>query len=449
MGIYNYFDDIPTVQLNANVFKSAKKIFSCTNEIEYVPVVDNEGNYICHCYEDKHADTYLIHLLNMKSSNSARRLFYGLKFINIYSFNELSFQFYLLCKNSGCKINLFGDLWEYITPLLVEHNNIEAFELYAEGNCGLPINEMGEWKNVFPHNEYVHIEKIYTTLNKNAELYNTPFKSHSEANSIISTLIRTNIPFMASRLGNTESRITQEYLNGRISNYWMSWLYNTSGFYSRNNEIVLEDVNQYAELTIESLKNCDINLCRFENSILLINEISNNNTLNFDWYDLYTHIEQPNFWLGTIRNKKILIVSSINAQIKEQIPKFRLIHNTDYSISCPVVYYDCPETYFKEERHESNWFETFNKIKTDISKIEFDIAIISAGAYGHPLAAYIKMLGKQAINICSGIYVLFGIRNKTQTIIRKISSKYNKYWIFPVKNNNRNYIDIEKGGYWG
>ena len=80
--------------------------------------------------------------------------------------------------------------------------------------------------------------------------------------------------------------------------------------------------------------------------------------------------------------------------------------------------------------------------------IDFDIAIIAAGAYGYPLAAEIKNMGKQSIELCSGIYPVFGIKVKTQLIIRKISSMYNDNWIFPIETPPKNYMNIEKGAYW-
>jgi len=38
-------------------------------------------------------------------------------------------------------------------------------------------------------------------------------------------------------------------------------------------------------------------------------------------------------------------------------------------------------------------------MKNEISEIDFDVAIIGAGAYGLPLASYIKEMGRQAIHM--------------------------------------------------
>jgi hypothetical protein len=84
----------------------------------------------------------------------------------------------------------------------------------------------------------------------------------------------------------------------------------------------------------------------------------------------------------------------------------------------------------------------------DIQKIDFDVALIACGSYGYILSSKIKNMGKQAIELCSGLYPIFGIKNKTQIIIRKVSKMYDKNWIFPIEEKPNNYMNLEKGAYW-
>ena len=46
----------------------------------------------------------------------------------------------------------------------------------------------------------------------------------------------------------------------------------------------------------------------------------------------------------------------------------------------------------------------------EISEIDFEIAIIGAGAYGLPLGAFIKKIGRQAIHLGGATQILFGVR---------------------------------------
>ena len=49
-------------------------------------------------------------------------------------------------------------------------------------------------------------------------------------------------------------------------------------------------------------------------------------------------------------------------------------------------------------------------MKAQIDKEDFDICLIGAGAYGFPLAAYVKRKGKKAVHLGGALQLLFGIK---------------------------------------
>ena len=93
------------------------------------------------------------------------------------------------------------------------------------------------------------------------------------------------------------------------------------------------------------------------------------------------------------------------------------------------------------------WFDALHSMEKKIDKIDFDVAIIGCGAYGLPLAAYIKRKGKQAIHLGGATQILFGVKGKRWED-RKL--KYiNKYWINPdEKDKPKNFKKVENGCYW-
>jgi len=206
-------------------------------------------------------------------------------------------------------------------------------------------------------------------------------------------------------------------------------------------------VDLYVEHTLNAIKNCDIHMCCFPNEIPLINSCCHNNNFYVDWYDLYTNFDR-NSWIYALKGKKVLIISSFNNTIKFQYNNRKnIIKNFTYP-ELNLNFYDFPSTYLGNYNKKNDFFENYNKIISEISKIDFDVAIISAGAYGYLLASDIKNMGKQSIELCSGLYPLFGIKNKTQAIIFKVSSMYNEHWIFPIEEKPNNYMHLEKGAYW-
>ena len=77
-----------------------------------------------------------------------------------------------------------------------------------------------------------------------------------------------------------------------------------------------------------------------------------------------------------------------------------------------VIFYKCYNNLINRKSH-NNWYETYNCMCNDISKINFDIAFLGCGGYGIPLCNYIKTnLNRSAIYMGGNIQTLFGVIGK-------------------------------------
>ena len=86
-------------------------------------------------------------------------------------------------------------------------------------------------------------------------------------------------------------------------------------------------------------------------------------------------------------------------------------------------------------------------MKNDISKIDYDVAIIGAGAYGMFLGAFCKDMGKQALHLGGATQMLFGIKGKRWDG----STLYNEHWIRPSKDETPKGVEQFEHGtfaYW-
>jgi len=97
------------------------------------------------------------------------------------------------------------------------------------------------------------------------------------------------------------------------------------------------------------------------------------------------------------------------------------------------------------------WFDAYSYMCDEIAKVNFDIAIIGAGAYGLPLASFVKRLGRQAIHMGGVTQILFGIKGRRWEVdyAESIAKLFNEHWISPSqseipKGHNR----VEEGCYW-
>jgi hypothetical protein len=102
-------------------------------------------------------------------------------------------------------------------------------------------------------------------------------------------------------------------------------------------------------------------------------------------------------------------------------------------------------------------------MENQISKIDFDICIVGAGAYGLPLAAHVKRMGKQAIHIAGGTQLLFGILGTRWTEMYEDTWHYrpctdininyrplfNKNWCYPLEiDKPKDANKVDNACYW-
>lgn len=102
----------------------------------------------------------------------------------------------------------------------------------------------------------------------------------------------------------------------------------------------------------------------------------------------------------------------------------------------------------KDERF-SNWFEAYDWMRNEIAKVDYDIALIGCGAYGFPLGAYCKRMGKIAIHMGGDLQMQFGIiggRWDDHEIAKRL---VNEYWVRPSQDETPKSSEVvENACYW-
>ena len=86
-------------------------------------------------------------------------------------------------------------------------------------------------------------------------------------------------------------------------------------------------------------------------------------------------------------------------------------------------------------------------MKEQIKNIDFDIALVGAGAYGSPLCEFICSIGKQAIQTGGATQTMFGIIGKRWENRKHVSKYINEYWIRPSAKP-AGFEHVENGCYW-
>jgi hypothetical protein len=97
----------------------------------------------------------------------------------------------------------------------------------------------------------------------------------------------------------------------------------------------------------------------------------------------------------------------------------------------------------------TSWFDALDHMMSEINALEFDVAILGCGAYGFPLAAHIKRLGKKAVHLGGATQVLFGIRGRRWDNHERIAAMYNNHWVRPLASETpARHRNVEDGCYW-
>lgn len=162
-------------------------------------------------------------------------------------------------------------------------------------------------------------------------------------------------------------------------------------------------------------------------------------------------------WTLALKGKKVLVVHPFANTIKSQYARIDKVFPNDVILpEFDLKVLKAVQTAGENKTKFKTWFDALKYMEDEIDKIDYDVCLLGCGAYGFPLASYIKRHSKQAIHLGGVLQLLFGIKGKRwETNSGYINdfpyakTYYNKYWVrasveeTPDKANN-----VENGCYW-
>ncbi len=160
-------------------------------------------------------------------------------------------------------------------------------------------------------------------------------------------------------------------------------------------------------------------------------------------------------WSKSLNGKKLLVVHPFVETMKQQYEKKDEIFKNRFGSE--EILPDMEVSYVKAVQSIGgegapgfkSWFEAYDYMVDKIRKIDFDVAILGCGAYGLPIAARIKEMGKTAIHLGGATQLMFGIKGKRWNDDPLISSLYNESWVSPSDIEKPQHADgVENGCYW-
>ncbi|MEN9243605.1 MAG: hypothetical protein Q6K81_01805 [Gloeomargarita sp. DG02_5_bins_242] len=161
----------------------------------------------------------------------------------------------------------------------------------------------------------------------------------------------------------------------------------------------------------------------------------------------YYH-EEP--WSEALEGKRVLVIHPFAETIQQQYQQREcLFQNPKILPEFELKTLKSVQSIAGNECNFSDWFAALAWMVEQMSQIDFDVAIIGAGAYGLPLAAAVKRLGKKAIHLGGATQILFGIRGKRWDDDPFFQTLFNEHWRRPAPTEvPGNFQVVEGGCYW-
>ena len=282
-----------------------------------------------------------------------------------------------------------------------------------------------------------------------------------DASDLIRARIIDDKPLMIARLGTElytllnykEVKLKKlnkayKFIKGELHYYhWnqlnIELLCSHTGFFPAT----IQMVERFSELLLEEMKNIDIwgefsSVERYFDKELSL-------TIKIRLFDIEPFIHNDP-WSEALEGKKVLVVHPFEDTIISQYRKRELIFSDKRILpNFELKTLKAVQTIAGNNSGFRDWFEALNYMKEKISNIDFDVSIIGCGAYGMPLAAYVKSIGKKAIHLGGATQLLFGIKGKRWENHPDYSYLINEYWVRPLLSETpTNYQSIEDGCYW-
>lgn len=282
------------------------------------------------------------------------------------------------------------------------------------------------------------LRKIHNHLNPN-------MLEKDEAKYYVRDLLTRETPCMVARFGSVEIQgvvngISPFPFNLILKKRTYKSLIQNAGFFP----VSRQSVKKFSKIMLESMIKCDcLGSWRIE-EMFFRGELRNAKKIRLNCLSP----ENGEIWLSTLEGKKVLVIHPMSELIEQQyntvggeriwpdtniLPRFKSLITIK---SVNSINGNCDF---------DTWFDALDYMKRQIDKTDFDVALLGCGAYGFPLAAYIKSIGKKAVHIGGALQLLFGIKGKRW----EGASFINDFWISPrPQDRPTGFEKVEGGCYW-
>ncbi|MFT3949341.1 MAG: hypothetical protein QM763_20425 [Agriterribacter sp.] len=283
---------------------------------------------------------------------------------------------------------------------------------------------------------------------------------------IIFEVLSGDKPAMIARLGSTEMSCIANYLGvkdkkhfwgyikGSSQPWWwedsrIAQMQTWSGFFPPT----VNKIEQFCELMLADIGYIDVLGSWLPEEKYIESRLKNAKKIRFIYLDPFWS-QQP--WTRALENKKVLVVHPFAETIQKQYNKRALIFKDGLLPYFELKTIKAVQSIAGNKTDFPDWFAALDYMKTEMDKVDYDICLIGAGAYGLPLAAHVKRMGKKGFHIGGSLQLLFGIRGKRWENPEYASGAklnypalFNEHWVRAGDSEKpKNSEKVEDNCYW-
>lgn len=293
----------------------------------------------------------------------------------------------------------------------------------------------------------------YTNQEANDYIYETLNKYDRKKGIMMSKLGSIELNQMVSTYFNDNGYTLKDlinYLTGRmplVEQHVIKGLYNNAGVFPYG----LNTARKFARMAIQDCSEIDILGSYLNAERVLSDQLKKSIKVNLNAF--YAPFLWRNPWTKFLKGKRVLVIHPFVESIEYQYTNNRTKIFQDPDVLPEFQELICIKAIQSQAGEKTkylDWFEALQAMKDEISKKDFDVAIIGCGAYGMSLAAHVKRMGKVAIHLGGWVQMLFGVYGKRWLVDQPEFAKFvNNKWIRPNENERiKNASKIEGGAYW-
>ena len=296
------------------------------------------------------------------------------------------------------------------------------------------------------------IKRTYSALSDWVERLRYPsfgadVVSADDASRLIFDAVEGGNPFLVSRLGSVESRLLGEYLycSGSYSRLTVLQAHNNAGIFP----VSKSGLSESAERLLEASRQVDLlgqwqtpYQARMISEHLFSSQFTALPSLE-PWWAL-----RP--WTLGLKGKKILVIHPFVRTIADQYQRRAELFSGPHVLpDFSLLLLRPPQTLGGQTEAFGSWIQALDDLIAKVRALDFDVALIGCGAYGLPLGAAIKAMGKSSIHLGGALQLLFGIRGRRWEAMPHYAALMNDAWVRPSPDETpRAASKVDGGCYW-